>query len=128
LAKGGGGERLDVRQTGTGTVIARETHVEGDISGKRAVRIEGSLKGGVRLQAPLEIIEGAQVEADIHATVVRVAGTVTGNVTGGELVELLASAVVKGDVAAPALHVVEGARLEGRVQMRMEKAGDSRTG
>jgi cytoskeletal protein CcmA (bactofilin family) len=95
LAKGGG-DRLDVRQAATGTVIARETRV--------------------------------QVEADVHATVVRVAGTVTGNVTGGELVELLASAVVKGDVAAPALHVVEGARLEGRVQMLLEKPGKPSTG
>ena len=125
MAKGGDGDKFDVRQAGTGTVLARDTHVEGNISGKRAVRIEGSLKGGVRLQADLEIIAGAQVEGDVHATVVRVAGTVTGNVTGGELVELLASAVVKGDVAAPALHIVEGARLEGRVQMRVEKTGDS---
>ena len=127
MAKGGG-DRLDVRQAATGTVIARETRVEGHISGNRAVRIEGFLKGTVRLQAPLEILEGAQVEADVHATVVRVAGTVTGNVTGGELVELLASAVVKGDVAAPALHVVEGARLEGRVQMLLEKPGKPPTG
>ena len=124
----GGGEKLDVRQTGTATVIARGTRFEGQVSGNRPVRIEGSLKGGVHLEAPLEIVEGAQVEADVHATVVRVGGSVTGNVTGSELVELLASAVVKGDVAAPALHVVEGARLEGRVLMRAGKAGDSPLG
>ena len=124
----GGGERLDVRQAGTATVIARGSRFEGHISGNRAVRIEGSLKGSVRLEAPLEVIEGAEVEADVHATEVRVAGTVTGNVTGGELVELLASAVVRGDVAAPALHVVEGAKLEGRVLMRVEKADGSSVG
>jgi cytoskeletal protein CcmA (bactofilin family) len=124
----GGGEKLDARQTGTATVIARGTRFEGQVSGNRPVRIEGSLKGGVRLEAPLEIIEGAEVEADVRATVVRVGGSVTGNVTGSELVELLASAVVKGDLAAPALHVVEGARLEGRVLMRAGKAGDPPSG
>jgi cytoskeletal protein CcmA (bactofilin family) len=124
----GGGEKLDVRQTGTTTVIARGTRFEGQVSGNRPVRIEGSLRGGMRLEAPLEIVEGAQVEADVHATVVRVGGSVTGNITGSELVELLASAVVKGDVAAPALHVVEGAKLEGRVLMRAGKAGDSPLG
>ena len=124
----GSGEKLDVRQAGTATVIALGTRFEGQVSGNRPVRIEGSLKGGVRLDAPLEIVEGAEVEADVRATVVRVGGSVTGNVTGRELVELLASAVVKGDVAAPALHVVEGARLEGRVLMRAEKAGDSPLG
>ena len=127
MARGGGG-KLDVRQTGTATVIARGTRFEGQVSGNRPVRIEGSLTGGMRLEAPLEIVEGAQVEADVHATVVRVGGSVTGNITGSELVELLASAVVKGDVAAPALHVVEGARLEGRVLMRAGKAGDSPLG
>jgi cytoskeletal protein CcmA (bactofilin family) len=120
LAKGGS-DRFDARHTAAATVIAREARVDGQISGRGAVRIEGRLKGSVLLEAPLEIVEGAEVEADIHGTSVRVAGTVTGNVTGSEVVELLATAVVKGDVAAPALHVVEGARLEGRVQMQLEK-------
>jgi cytoskeletal protein CcmA (bactofilin family) len=68
------------------------------------------------------------VEADVRATVVRVAGTVTGNIAASELVELLASAVVNGDVIAPALHVVEGARLEGRVQMRAPQPGEEASG
>jgi cytoskeletal protein CcmA (bactofilin family) len=117
LARGDTGVQ-DARQAATASVLARETSVEGQISGSRPVRIEGSLKGSVRLDAPLDVVAGALVEADVHATVVRVAGTVTGNISATELIELTASAVVKGDVAAPALHVVEGARLEGRVQMR----------
>jgi cytoskeletal protein CcmA (bactofilin family) len=123
LAKGGS-DRLDGRQTAVATVIGRGALVEGEISGGSAVRIEGRLKGSVRLQASLEIVEGAEVEAEVRATSVRVAGTVTGNVTGTDLVELLATAVVKGDIAAPALHVVEGARLEGRVQMLVEKTAE----
>jgi cytoskeletal protein CcmA (bactofilin family) len=123
LAKSGS-DRLDGRQTAAATVIARGALVEGEISGSSAVRIEGRLKGSVRLEASLEILEGAEVEAEVRATSVRVAGTVTGNVTGTDLVELLSTAVVKGDVAAPALHVVEGARLEGRVQMLVEKTAD----
>jgi cytoskeletal protein CcmA (bactofilin family) len=119
-----GGDRLDTRQTAATTVIARGARVEGQISGGSAVRIEGRLKGSVRLEASVEIVEGAEVEAEVHAKSVRVAGTVTGSVTGTELVELLATAVVKGDIAAPALHVVEGARLEGRVQMLVEKTVD----
>ena len=102
------------------TVVARETRLEGTVTGTRAVRVEGGLKGSVDLKAPFEVVEGATVEAEVHATTVRIAGTVIGNVTASEIVELLASAVVKGDVTAPALHVIEGARLEGRVQMRAE--------
>jgi cytoskeletal protein CcmA (bactofilin family) len=125
LARGDTGTQ-NARQTATASVVARETSVEGQISGSRPVRIEGRLKGSVNLEAPLEVVAGAVVEADVHATVVRVAGTVTGNINANELIELMASAVVKGDVAAPALHVVEGARLEGRVQMTTTK-GSART-
>jgi cytoskeletal protein CcmA (bactofilin family) len=112
--------QLDPRQGAAATVVARDTRFEGQITGSRAVRLEGSIKGMVQLKAPLEVVEGATLEAEVHATVVRVAGSVVGNITATELVELLASANVKGDVAAPALHVVEGAKLEGRVQMRAE--------
>jgi cytoskeletal protein CcmA (bactofilin family) len=118
----GSAERQEVREAATTTVVARETRLEGQVSGNRAVRVEGSLKGSVHLEAPLEVVAGAVVEADVRATVVRVAGTVTGNITADELVELMASAVVKGDISTPSLHVVEGARLEGRVEMRSQQA------
>ncbi len=120
----GDSERLDAHPAAAATVIARDTIVEGEVSGSRPVRVEGSLKGSVRLAASLEVAAGAVAEADVRATVVRVAGTVTGNIAASELVELMASAVVNGDVMAPALHVVEGARLEGRVQMRAPQSGE----
>jgi cytoskeletal protein CcmA (bactofilin family) len=101
-------------------VIARETKLVGEITGNRGVRIEGTAHGKIQLKAAVEIAEGAVVEAEIHATAVRIAGAVTGNVTASELVELLATSQVRGDVATPALRVVEGAKLEGRVQMKVE--------
>ncbi len=108
---------LDPRQAANVTLIARQTRVEGAITGGGAVRVDGDLAGSVRLDAPLDVVQGATVEADVQATVVRIAGKVTGNVTATQLVELLATAVVKGDIAAPALHVVQGATLDGRVLM-----------
>ncbi len=112
----------DLKSTAAITVIGRDTRLTGELSGSRAVRIEGSVQGKVELRATLEIAEGATVEAEVHATSVRIAGTVTGNITATQRVELLASARVKGDVGTPALHVVEGARLEGRVHMVSDAA------
>jgi cytoskeletal protein CcmA (bactofilin family) len=113
-------EQVDSKARGTVTVIAPETRFVGEVTGRRAVRVEGHLKGTVKLEAPLDVVEGASVEAEVHATVVRVAGNVVGNITATGLVDLAATAVVKGDILAPALRVVEGAKLEGRVQMHQE--------
>jgi len=110
-----------LRGTPGATVIGRETRLSGELSGTRGVRVEGTLQGTVDLKAPFEVVEGATVEAEVHATTVRIGGTVVGNVTATELVELLAGAAVKGDVSTPALHVVEGAKLEGRVLMRIDE-------
>lgn len=109
---------VEPRHAANATLVARDTRFVGELTGGRSVRIEGVVQGKIDLKAPLEIAEGAVLEAEIHATAVRVAGAVTGNITAGELVELLASAVVKGDISSPALHVVEGAKLEGKVQMQ----------
>jgi cytoskeletal protein CcmA (bactofilin family) len=114
------------KQAATLTVIGRESKVVGEITGSRGVRIEGTVAGKIHLKAPVEVAEGAVVEAEIHATAVRVSGSVSGNITASEVVELLAPAKVTGDITTPALRVVEGAKLEGRVQMKSEpvhKAG-----
>jgi len=107
----------DMKSTAAVTVIARDTRLIGELSGSRAVRVEGGVRGKIELRATLEIAEGAAVEAEVHASDVRIAGAVTGNVTATQRIELLATARVKGDVSTPALHVVEGAKLEGRVHM-----------
>lgn len=112
----------DLKPKATATAIARDTLLTGELGGTKPVRIEGTVKGTVRVGAPVEVVEGAVVEGEICGTTVRLAGTVNGNVTAKELAELLATAVVRGDVHAAALHVVEGAKLEGRVQMTSEPA------
>lgn len=112
----------DARHGATPTLVARDTRFEGALSGTAGVRVEGRVKGTVSLKAPLDVAAGATVEAEVQATSVRVAGTVVGNIVVTELAELLSGAVVKGDITAPALHVVEGARLEGRVHMQTERS------
>jgi cytoskeletal protein CcmA (bactofilin family) len=99
------------------SVIDRSTTLTGTLSGDRPVRVEGTVRGSIDLAAPLEIAGAAVVEAAVRATVIRVAGTVVGNIEAAERVELGPSARVKGDITTPALHVVEGALLDGRVVM-----------
>ncbi|MFZ5787053.1 MAG: bactofilin family protein [Acidobacteriota bacterium] len=107
----------DLKPAAAITVIARDTALRGDVTGKASLRVEGKVAGSVAVDGTLEVAEGASVEAEVRASIVRIAGSVAGNVTATRLIELLATARVKGDLTAPALHVVEGASLEGRVVM-----------
>ncbi len=75
------------------------------------------MKGSISLTAALEIAQGATVEADVTATRVVVTGTVIGSISASEMVSVESSGHVRGDVTCPALQVVEGAILDGRVSM-----------
>lgn len=107
----------DSRQGGV-TVIARGTVLTGELSGSAPVRVEGAVKGRISLTAALEVAEGARVEAEVTATRVVVAGTILGNVSASEMVSLESSGHLRGDVVCPALQVIEGATLDGRISMR----------
>jgi cytoskeletal protein CcmA (bactofilin family) len=118
LGKDSGRPQGDSHASSTITVIARDARLHGEISGSAPVRVEGQLAGKIDVGAAVDIAPEATVEAEVRGTTVRVAGTVTGDVIATTLVELQASGHIVGDITAPALHVVEGAVLEGRVQMK----------
>jgi cytoskeletal protein CcmA (bactofilin family) len=118
------GQTTTSAEAGT-SVIDRTTTLTGTLSGDRPVRVEGTVRGSIDLAAPLEIADSAVVEATVRATVVRVVGTVVGDIAAAERVELAPTARVKGDITTPALHVVEGAHLDGRVVMRRPAGGSA---
>jgi cytoskeletal protein CcmA (bactofilin family) len=119
-------ERSVSAEAGT-SVIDRTTTLTGTLSGDRPVRVEGRVRGSIDLAAPLEIAATAVVEAPVRATVVRVVGTVVGDIEAVERVELAPTARVNGDITTPALHVVEGAHLDGRVIMLGSRCGSATT-
>lgn len=90
--------------------------VRGDVVSSEDLVIDGQVQGTIELgDHSLTIGPGASVVADLAARVVTISGTVVGNVIGVARVELKATAVVEGDVSAPAFVMEEGATLEGKV-------------
>ena len=99
------------------TVIAADVEFEGTISMKKPLMIKGHIKGSLSSESELYIDEGAQIEADIQALVVSVKGGVHGNITARERIDLFASSVVSGDIAAPKVTMETGCRLNGTCKM-----------
>ena len=88
----------------------------GEVQFKSMLRIDGHFSGNVTSQnGTLIVSTGAEVtKAVIKVAVARINGTVEGDILASKELVLGRTANVKGQVAAPALVVEEGAQLNGR--------------
>ena len=105
------------KQTATASIGAA-VHIQGKLSGKEDVRIDGSITGEVVfVDHAVTISAGARVDAEITAKAVVVHGTVVGNVTASKVISVSKTGSVEGDLRAPSIALVEGARVQGRIEM-----------
>jgi cytoskeletal protein CcmA (bactofilin family) len=108
------------------THIAPGSRIQGELTGPTELLIEGEVQGEIRVDAPVMIGAEGVVQGPITAQVVRVGGRVFGNVNAAERVEVAPSGTLEGDVAAPRIIIAEGAFFKGRVEMKGEKAEETR--
>jgi cytoskeletal protein CcmA (bactofilin family) len=99
------------------SIIASDMTVIGDLETEGVVRVEGRVRGTVRVGAQVLVTEGAVIEGDLHTQEAVVAGQVSGAIMARERVELQATAVVAGDIHTPRISIVEGAKVSGEVKM-----------
>ena len=107
------------------SIIASDMTVVGDLETEGVVRIEGRVKGTVRVGSQVLVAAGAVIEGDLHTQEAVVAGQVSGAIMARERVELQASAIVAGDIHTPRIAIVEGARVTGEVKMDPSATLDS---
>lgn len=95
-----------------GTIV-----IKGEVTAREDVTIAGRVEGSITVDGhALTVAPGAYVVADIHAADVIVRGQVFGSVTADRRVELGATANVEGEIAAPAVAMIDGAEISGRVE------------
>jgi cytoskeletal protein CcmA (bactofilin family) len=99
------------------SIIASDMTVIGDLETEGVVRVEGRVRGTVRVGSQVLVAAGAVIEGDLHTQEAVVAGQVSGAIMARERVELQATAVVAGDIHTPRIAIVEGARVTGEVKM-----------
>lgn len=99
------------------SIIAADMTVIGDLETQGVVRIEGRVRGTVRVGGQVLVAAGAVIEGDLHTEEAVIAGQVSGAIIARERVELQATAVVAGDIHTPRIAVVEGAKVSGEVKM-----------
>jgi len=107
------------------SIIASDMTVIGDLETEGVVRIEGRVKGTVRVGSQVLVATGAVIEGDLHTQEAVIAGQVSGGIRATDRVELQGSAVVTGDIHTPRIAIVEGAKVTGEVKMDMPGAPDT---
>lgn len=104
------------------SIVASDMAVIGDLETEGVVRIEGRVKGTVRVGSQILVAQGATIEGDLHTQEAIIAGTVTGGIHASDRVELQATAVVAGDIHTARIAIIEGAKVSGEVKMDPTKA------
>jgi cytoskeletal protein CcmA (bactofilin family) len=99
------------------TLIGRHAEIHGCLRLQESVRIDGKVVGNIEAphDAAISVVIGptGEIQGDVMASRIIVAGKVSGNLHGFERVELMASALVQGDIRYASMAVEHGARLLG---------------
>jgi len=88
--------------------------VDGDLDADADLRVEGVVRGTVRVRDHRLIVGlHAIVDAEIHARSVIVRGEVVGEITATDRVEVLPTGTVRGTIRARRVILADGARFDG---------------
>jgi len=93
------------------------TEITGDIKSNGDLRIDGKLNGSVTMEGKLVIGEKGEVDGDINCTNATVSGTLKGRLNVKELMTMLKTARVEGDLITGKLSVEPGAEFTGTCSM-----------
>lgn len=100
-------------ETGETTVVGADSYFKGELSFESTAKIVGKFDGTITGKGELQVSKNAKCSADVKAGAVAVDGRIEGNVTVSDTVKLNSSGVVKGDITAAKMVVVEGASFMG---------------
>jgi len=101
------------------SLIGAGTRIEGTVIFAGGLRVDGEIKGDVRVaegeSGTLVVSEQARIEGEIHVAHLVVNGTVVGPLHATELLELQPRSRVSGDVHYTSVEMHLGAIVEGRL-------------
>lgn len=97
------------------TYVAEGCHVRGDLETPGAFVLSGTLEGDARIGGAVSVGKGASWLGSLEARAGVIAGEIRGNVTIREKLEIGASAVIRGNIAARSLAIANGAVIEGEI-------------
>jgi cytoskeletal protein CcmA (bactofilin family) len=108
------------------TIIGQEATLEGRLTVKHAMRVEGQVKGELSSTDTITVGNTGKIEGTLTAENVVVGGQVDGNIKVGGRVTLEAGSRFTGDLEASKLVITEGAVFNGHSAMPGSQTGARR--
>lgn len=99
------------------TVVGPSILINGNLQGDEDLTVLGRVEGSISLTRTLHVEESGIVKADIQVRNAVVSGIVVGNITATDSVEITDAGRMVGDIRAPRVIIVDGARFRGAVDM-----------
>ncbi len=99
----------------------------GDLSLSGRLRVDGRVRGRVRVDGLLEVGAEGVIEGEVDATQLLCGGRIVGTVAVVERATLLASAVIDGGVVTPWLDLRLGAQVRGELVVWRPSGGKGRS-
>ena len=99
------------------TTLGKETVFHGTMRFETSLKIDGTFEGEIESSGFLYIEEGAVVRADVRVGSVVVGGVIHGNIIAQDMLEMLSTGRVFGDVTTAKLKIADGVVFEGKCEM-----------
>jgi cytoskeletal protein CcmA (bactofilin family) len=99
------------------TIIGQEAALEGRLTVKHAMRVDGQVKGELASTDTITVGTTGKIEGAVTAENVVIGGQVDGNIKAGGRVTLEAGSRFTGDLEASRLVITEGAVFNGHSTM-----------
>ena len=122
---GASGSSLTIKQRPRKGAAESAPELNGEITFKDMLRINGHVAGRVFSQKGTLIIDAsARVDASIDVAVAVISGTVNGDVIGHQRVEVGSGAIIHGSISTHSLSIKPGAVFDGDCRILNEENGD----
>lgn len=98
-------------------IIRNGTELNGDISCKGDIRIDGKLVGNLKADGKVVVGENGYVEGNIECSYATISGALKVNITVDELLTLKSTANLVGEIVTNKLQIEPGANFSGSCKM-----------
>lgn len=106
------------------TIVGVSSSMEGNINSNGIIRIDGKFKGDIVTKTDLIVGEQGYIEGNIMANNASISGKIEGNIKCHELLEILPTGRVFGDIEVANMAINEGAVFKGNCKMVTEPIED----